>query len=256
MGFSFNKGFVETELFKLNKFLYSIFEIDGKPFNIKKHGRSRDILYSCSECGALRKTRIVDFLVMQTSLCKSCIKKGERNTAKLEYVKKKISEADKDLSYLTPEFREKFSKKRMGVGNPMFGRKRTDRAKKLTSISHKKKFLDEKFCLEFGQRFNKRPNKPETIINNLLENIYGNKYLYTGDFKFFIGGKNPDFIDKSNKKIIEVFGTYWHNIDEELPRINHFLKYGYSTLIIWENELKNLKRVVEKVINFDDEVKK
>ena len=44
----------------------------------------------------------------------------------------------------------------------------------------------------------------ELLKNNNLE------YDFVGDGKIMIGTKNPDFINIKIKKIIEVFGDYWH----------------------------------------------
>jgi len=56
-----------------------------------------------------------------------------------------------------------------------------------------------------------RPNKPEIIILDLLNELYPNEWKYTGDFSFMINGKNPDFTNvNGQKKVIEFFGEYFH----------------------------------------------
>ena len=102
-----------------------------------------------------------------------------------------------------------------------------------------------------------RPNKPESI---LLEIITNNSFPfeYNGSGKIFIGGKNPDFINLADKEIIELFGVYWHSEKitgrnrsaEEQTRINHFEKFEYSTLIIWEDELEDIDNVSSKIRRF------
>jgi len=100
-----------------------------------------------------------------------------------------------------------------------------------------------------------KPNKPEKILLLILSNLFQNQYKYVGNGKIIIDGFNPDFIDKKNKKIIELFGDYWHNIPEAIKRdkgrIACYLKKGYKLLIIWEHELENLKKVTKKIINFN-----
>lgn len=64
-----------------------------------------------------------------------------------------------------------------------------------------------------------------------------------------------DFINcNGQKKIIELFGDYWHNRKEvkkrDKKRIKTYAKYGYETLIIWEHELKNRKKLKNKILNF------
>jgi len=91
------------------------------------------------------------------------------------------------------------------------------------------------------------PNKAELKLQNIINTIT-NSFLYVGDFNFFIGGKCPDFIDKTNNKIIELYGDYWHKGQDTNDRINYFKNYGYDTLVIWESELKD-KRILKIKIN-------
>jgi very-short-patch-repair endonuclease len=66
---------------------------------------------------------------------------------------------------------------------------------------------------------------------------------------------NPDFLhkDKEERKIIEIFGDYWHNLeshkkrDEE--RIKTYKEKGFDVLVVWENQIKNSKSEVIKKIN-------
>ena len=63
------------------------------------------------------------------------------------------------------------------------------------------------------------------------------------------GGKNPDFINTNGeKKLIEYAGRYWHTGEEMDKRTELFAKYGFKTLIIWDNEfLKNPEKTIEVV---------
>jgi very-short-patch-repair endonuclease len=101
-----------------------------------------------------------------------------------------------------------------------------------------------------------KPNKPEKVLNNLLNLMLPNEYKYIGDGQIIIGGFNPDFINvNGQKKIIEMFGDYWHNREDtkerDTKRLETYKKYGYETLVIWENELKNIYEVTEKIISFN-----
>ena len=98
-----------------------------------------------------------------------------------------------------------------------------------------------------------KPNKPETIILNLLNELYPNEWKYTGDFSFTINGKNPDFVNvNGQKKIIELFGDYWHDGDDPKDRAKIFKPFGYQTLIIWEHELKNMDSVKFRIKKFSE----
>ena len=97
-----------------------------------------------------------------------------------------------------------------------------------------------------------KPNQQEKALEIILNNIYPNEYKYVGNGQFVLGGKCPDFMNiNGKKKLIEMFGDYWHRNDNPQNRINYFKQYGFDTLIIWERELKNLKMVKEKLLNFN-----
>ncbi len=99
------------------------------------------------------------------------------------------------------------------------------------------------------------PNNPEKKLIKLIEK-HNLDYKYTGDLSFFIGNKNPDFVNTNGeKKVIEIFGDYWHNPNRNKRikqhqtvkgTIKHHNEYGFDCLIIWENELDN-KSLINKL---------
>lgn len=96
-----------------------------------------------------------------------------------------------------------------------------------------------------------RPNKPETFLLNILNNIYPGEWKYTGDFSFIINGKNPDFTNiNGKKKLIEMYGDYWHKGQNPQDRIDLFKRFGWETLIIWEHELKSEDNVKSMISEF------
>lgn len=100
-----------------------------------------------------------------------------------------------------------------------------------------------------------KPNKLERSITDLLGR-YG--FRYSGDYSYWIGGKNPDFVNEESKKIVEVFGDYWHSAKvgnvpgclQERARIRHFSDLGYECLVLWEFELKDPETLNNKVNAF------
>jgi len=66
-------------------------------------------------------------------------------------------------------------------------------------------------------------------------------------WEYVIAGKCPDFIDFKAKIIIEINGRYYHRNDKENERESHFSKYGYKTITIWEEELKDESKVIDKI---------
>jgi len=120
--------------------------------------------------------------------------------------------------------------------NPMFNQKLKDKARKNSLMSQ-----------------HKRPTKPEQILMDLIQQNQL-PYKYVGNGEVLFGGKNPDFIQvNGKKKLIEIFGSYWHKNDNPKERIDFFKKYGFSTLIIWDKELENSQNVVNKIKVFDNE---
>ncbi len=104
------------------------------------------------------------------------------------------------------------------------------------------------------------PNKPERRLRNRLNHLFPREYKYVGNGTTFIGGKCPDFINiNGQKKIIELFGNFWHSKEytgrtrkqEEQKRIRHFAKYGFRTLIVWQSELKDISKLRKKIIKFN-----
>jgi hypothetical protein len=96
-----------------------------------------------------------------------------------------------------------------------------------------------------------KPNKLELKFEQFLNNLYPGEWKYVGNFEFWLGGKNPDFMNvNGNKQLIELYGDYWHKGENPQERIDHFKKYGFDTLVIWEKELKDMNKVEEKIIDF------
>jgi G:T-mismatch repair DNA endonuclease (very short patch repair protein) len=128
----------------------------------------------------------------------------------------------------------------------------------------KEKWKDKDYVSKVKKMINIKPNKSEDILIKIFEKLELD-FKYVGDFSVMIDGKNPDFINEDKKLIIELFGDYWHgekhrreiyndfssNEEHEIQRINHFKKDGWKCLVIWEEELKNIDKLQEKILKFD-----
>lgn len=145
-----------------------------------------------------------------------------------------------------------------GINNPMFGKNHSKEVKSRIGNLAKERWKDEEYIQNWISKNAIKPNRQEIELNNILKEKFPNEYKYVGDFKFWIDGKNPDFINvNGQKKIIELFGTYFHKIikeDDSQKRINHFKKYGYDTLIIWSPELQkqNREKLILKIGDFHE----
>lgn len=95
-----------------------------------------------------------------------------------------------------------------------------------------------------------KPTKPERILIHLIK-ANNLPYKYVGNGQFILGGKCPDFINvDGEKQVIEVFGTYWHALFDVARKKEHYRQYGFSLLVIWEDELKNEETTLRKIQGF------
>jgi G:T-mismatch repair DNA endonuclease (very short patch repair protein) len=98
-------------------------------------------------------------------------------------------------------------------------------------------------------------NNPTSIEQRVIDicKKYNLPYKYTGDFKFWIDGKNPDFVNcNGEKKLIELFGNYWHKEEDIKTKSDHYGKYGFKTLVIWESDMKQMsdEDLCNRIVNF------
>lgn len=101
------------------------------------------------------------------------------------------------------------------------------------------------------------PNKQELQLQAVLDSHFPNEWKFVGNGQLIIAGLCPDFVNVNGKKlIIEFFGKYWHSkvnpkyneSCNEDYRIQAFAKFGYKTLVIWDNELSNESELMDKII--------
>lgn len=95
-----------------------------------------------------------------------------------------------------------------------------------------------------------RPNKDESRLLQILNEIYPSEWKYTGDLSVRVGRKNPDFMHVKEDLIVELFGEYWHRGQDPKDREEYFMPFGYRTLVIWNKELDDLESTKEKIIDF------
>lgn len=99
---------------------------------------------------------------------------------------------------------------------------------------------------------NRRPIK-RTGPNNLerkLWKILGPSFSYTGDGSFKIDNLRPDFVSKTRRVVIEVYGMYWHKdetISKTMRRVCRFNRCGWRCIIIWEDEIHDPIKLSRKL---------
>ncbi len=101
----------------------------------------------------------------------------------------------------------------------------------------------------------KEPNELEQRLISILNRVLPDEYRYAGDGSFILGGKCPDFVDKQGKKkLIELYGSHWHQDDDPQNRIAFFKQFGFDTLVIWEHELRNEDSLGKRILEFNNMV--
>jgi len=113
--------------------------------------------------------------------------------------------------------------------------------------------------------------KPEMVVRRL---IHGLGYRYRLHRKDLPG--KPDLVFPSRRKIIEVYGCYWHmhdcpygrvvpktnaefwqakrlsNVARDTRNIKALTEQGWKVLIIWECEIKDTNTLQKRVTHFLD----
>lgn len=89
-----------------------------------------------------------------------------------------------------------------------------------------------------------RARKPRVAGPNALERkiwkVLGPSFEFTGDGSYKIDGLKPDFISKTRKIVIEVYGDYWHKdepLQKTIRRVSRFERNGWRVIIIYEHEI-------------------
>ena len=98
----------------------------------------------------------------------------------------------------------------------------------------------------------RRPTKPEKFLISLFDNHFPD-FKYNGDYRFgiVIDRLIPDFVNISGKKqVIEYFGDYWHENDNPDKKILRYKKYGFNCLIIRQDELVSIPKLIDKIGEF------
>ena len=144
---------------------------------------------------------------------------------------------------LTKETDERVKNIGLKVTKSLLGRKSPEHTLRMKEI-----WKDPNFINKQVKGRNLFPNKAELKLQNILNQVFfKGQFLFVGDYKKFIGGKCPDFIDPINNKIIELYGDYWHKGQDPQDRIDYFKQYGHNTLVVWESELKDIDNLKKKL---------
>ena len=131
------------------------------------------------------------------------------------------------------------------------GWKASEKTKERQSKIGKKHWQDPEYHKLMFETRNAKPNKLEKYFSGLV----GDKIRFVGDYIFHIrtksGTHNPDFKVNGQKKIIELFGDFYHKGENPNNLIENYKEVGWDCIIFWEHEVYNeTERIKKEVEDF------
>ncbi len=200
----------------------------GKEYWAKPYTIKRGTSYCSTECFYADKAK-----AHKEITCQWC---GKKQTVK--------TYAHHNRKYCSVECHDKGQTKRIIVDCTICG---VDVERKLSQVKKTNATLCSPECYKkyFTENmvfFQSHTNtKPERMFNEQTPD-YINQ---TSDGKYYVNFKNgkiknPDFIVRpvnKTKKVIEIFGRYWHKPEEEAELVDKYKEAGYNCLVLWEEEV-------------------
>jgi len=173
------------------------------------------------------------------------IKIGKGNKDKVVSVESKtmMSETRKK-GWQDPIVWERYSKARKKMWqDPKFRKKVCE--------THLENWQDPEFQEMMVIARNMKPNK----LEKYFDEITPDSIRYTGGGGFFIRCRNriclPDFKVKGQKKVIELFGDYWHKGENPDDMIKEYAEAGWKCKVFWEIEVYDeSERVLKETLEF------
>jgi len=101
-----------------------------------------------------------------------------------------------------------------------------------------------------------RPTSLEQIIIDVIKENHL-PFKYTGDGKFFIGSRNPDFIDTMGRKICvearpKKTCPIWNSCswqEYKQKKVTNYKKYKWKCLFLWWEDIKSNPEIIKKTLS-------
>jgi len=168
-----------------------------------------------------------------------------------EEAKRKISEWSRNRTH-TDATKEKISKSHLGKTFTMEHRRNMSKAA-LELWSDPEFAEKQQILMHQGMRgMPWNPNMLEYEMGMILETNFPRIWKYNGSGGLVLGKYIPDFTRLDGiKQVIEVFGSYWHSLEDEEKKKVIYRKFGYGCLVIWEYDIwiGNLS-LIDSIKNF------
>lgn len=257
-----------------NKTLIKICKQCGKEFEVAKYDKNQKYCsYQCIGISKRKRIKLVcRYCGKEFEVCPSRIRKnvkycsyrcmGLSNRGKKVTIeqKKKQSQTVKE-NWQDPIIRERYTEARKKVWQDPKRRQKQREVQKKIWQNSKYKIKISKIMKEVWQEpeyqknqaiaQNIKPNNLEQYFDKLTPDIV----RYVGDFSFWIVTKNrahnPDFKVTGQRRIIELFGDYWHEGEDPEVKIKEYAEMGWKCIVFWEHEVLNEPgRVLDETLKF------
>ena len=115
----------------------------------------------------------------------------------------------------------------------------------------RKKWADPSYRKMMAEALHKKPNNLEQFFDELTPKCV----KYVGNFSYWIttnkGSRNPDFIIEKQRKVIELFGDFWHKGENPEEKIEEYAEVNWNCKVFWESEVNtDTERVLEETLKF------
>ncbi len=177
-----------------------------------------------------------------------------KNFWSIEKNREQLNETLKKKFIEHPEITQKISNKSKKYFSDIKNRKKM-------SVLVKRMMLNPEYWKHYFEGVNRKPNKSELVLQNIIDQVSPNEFKYNGDFSLGVtlNGLVPDFVNiNGKKKVIELFGTYWHSEEVRGQKIENqieqkqdrYRSVGFESLFILEEELKDREKLENKIETF------
>jgi len=196
---------------------------------------------------------------------------GDKNPAKRPEVREKMKKVSKEVQN-RPEVKERSRETAIKQWEDPEVREKTIKTLKIVQNRPEVKEKHRNFMVEcwkdpeyrekqiraIFKGMNRKPSKLEDRLLSFFEK-YNLDFKYSGTGALIVGGKVPDFYFFLFKdKLVEVgnidcYRVFKPNITKQKytrSRKKHFAKYGFQTLVIWDEELSNEAILLARVKKF------
>ena len=123
--------------------------------------------------------------------------------------------------------------------------------KERISAAQKAHWKDRDYVNNMKNKLQVRPNGEECYLDAVLQLNFKRQWMYTGDFEFWIDGKNPDFVHTKEKLLIEYNGNpINHTPGLDMAKTEHYILRGWRVLNLYRKDLKDENLLISMIANF------